>query len=78
MAFKWYASEGAEFLKCYGGVSFDVDADAEHNPEYAILWDVARHVSQQRSYGLKLIAVFATMSTRMKDVFMVVIIPESL
>ena len=69
LAFQWYASEGTRFLDCYGCVFFDEVADAERSPEYALLWEVATHVSQRRSYTLKLAAASATMSARMKNVF---------
>ena len=67
LAFRWYASEGPAFLRWYGGVFFDEVGDMERDPEYALLWDVARHVSQGRS--LKLVVASATMGVRMRDHF---------
>ena len=71
LARQWYASEGADFLRGYGGVFFDEVGDAERDPEYALLWQVARHVSLNRSasWPLRLVAGSATMSDRMREIF---------
>ena len=71
LAGQWYASEGVKFLKWYGAVFFDEVGDAERDPEYALLWQVARHESRNRSdeWPLKLVAGSATLSDRMREIF---------
>ena len=41
LVLRWYAQHGAQFLSWYGGVLLDEVADAEHDPCYALLWEVA-------------------------------------
>ena len=67
LVLRWYAQHGAQFLSWYGGVLFDEVAEAEHDPCYALLWEVA--MNARWFYKVRLVVASATISNRLKDCF---------
>jgi HrpA-like RNA helicase len=67
LVLRWYAQVGISFLRRYGGVLFDEVADTEHDPSYALLWEVT--MEARRFYELHLVVASATISIRLQDCF---------
>jgi HrpA-like RNA helicase len=70
LVLRWYAQHGILFLEKYGGVLFDEIADTEHDPSYALLFEVA--MVARRAYKLRVVAASATISNRLNDCFQII------
>jgi HrpA-like RNA helicase len=65
LAARWYASNGEQFLGRYKAVFFDELSQMEHDPMYALLWEVA--LQQRRTRRLVVVGAGATLSQCLKD-----------
>ena len=65
LAMRWYAESGERFLSHYRAVFFDELGEMEVDPEYALLFDVALRIREQR--GLIILAAGSALSPALQQ-----------